>query len=177
MIYIKGHSYWLLGSRFAFPFLGMQQDSNRNMTSFARALNLPYPKIAQQSGRGRQAGFTSYIERKTTLSNLEYFGSCTAAKTRGLVETRIVTLQRDKMTKQIAVVVRQYNKENPTEALDVVKKDIPEPKEGPFRWCHFTKMRSALSRHALSFRTMKSFPRESADVPHVGQYDRSRTYI
>ncbi|EIE25506.1 NAD(P)-binding protein [Coccomyxa subellipsoidea C-169] len=34
------------------------------------------------------------------------------------------------MGKQTAVVVRQYNKDNPPEALDVVTKDIPEPKAG-----------------------------------------------
>lgn len=34
------------------------------------------------------------------------------------------------MGKQTAVVVRQYNKDNPAEALDVIQKDIPEPEAG-----------------------------------------------
>lgn len=34
------------------------------------------------------------------------------------------------MGKQTAVVVRHYNKENPVDALDVVDKNIPEPKSG-----------------------------------------------
>ena len=34
------------------------------------------------------------------------------------------------MGKEKAVVVRQFNKDNPAEALDVVKRDVPEPKAG-----------------------------------------------
>lgn len=34
------------------------------------------------------------------------------------------------MGKQTAVVVRQYNKDNPAEALDLIHKDIPQPKAG-----------------------------------------------
>ena len=55
------------------------------------------------------------------------------------------------MGKQTAVVVRQYNKDNPAEALDVIQKDIPQPKEG---YILLTKMHiyyyHAFSRHALS---------------------------
>jgi hypothetical protein len=34
------------------------------------------------------------------------------------------------MGKQTAVVVTHYDKENPIQALDVIQKDIPTPKEG-----------------------------------------------
>ena len=34
--------------------------------------------------------------------------------------------------KQIAVVVKQFNKDKPTEAVDVVEKDVKEPKAGVY---------------------------------------------